>query len=461
MPDGCESYLDEHFEMFLAELQQWLAIPSISTLAEHSRDVDEAARWVSAKMESIGLQDVGIIPTEGHPLVYGEWQGKPEQPTLLFYGHYDVQPVDPVKEWHSPPFSPEIRDGAIYCRGASDDKSQILLVLAALQAWMESTGQLPVNVKVLLEGEEEAGGDSIDAYVRKHPEKLAADAVLICDTHMVDEDQPSLIIGLRGILYTEIEVRGAATDLHSGSYGGVAPNPLHALCVLFSRLKGEDGKINISGLYEAEEPVQEVERNFWREDPLNLTTSLQEEMGVDCLVGDSAYPPLERLGVRPTLELHGIRGGFTGDGAKTVIPATATAKVSLRIPAVLDPQDVFAMFEKAVHDCLPAGHTAVVTNLHRGRGISVNPENRYVSAAAQALRKTYGKDPVFMREGGSIPIAALFDAILGVPVVLMGFGLPDDGAHAPNEKFSLSQLRQGMKTVADFLERIQAGGNGR
>lgn len=451
----CEKFLEVHYQRLLRELLEWLKIPSISTLPEYSDDVLKAADWVREKIKRIGFADVSIISTAGHPLVYGEWTGIESQPTLLVYGHYDVQPVDPLEEWESSPFEPVVRGENLYCRGASDDKCQILLVLAALEAWIEVAGAPPVNVKILLEGEEEAGGRSIERFVHENREKLQADAALICDTHMISPDQPSLICGLRGILYTEISMSGPATDLHSGSYGGIAPNPLHALCVLISRLKGEDGVINIPELHGAGDDMSEDEIRFFAEDPLQIEKALKEEMGVDQFVGDASYPPLQRVGIQPTLEVHGIRGGFVGDGAKTVIPAEAVAKVSMRLPAGCDPDEVFTWLESAVEKNSPAGHKVNVRNIHGGRGVSVDPENLFIKAAGAALAEAYGTEPVFMREGGSIPVAALFDSELGVPVVLMGFGLPDDGAHAPNEKFSLHQLRLGMKTVADFLGLLQ------
>lgn len=449
-----EKYLEEEQSRFVEELLEWLAIPSISSLPEHQDDVYRASEWVRNKLVFLGFPDVRTIPTNGHPLVYAEWKIDQNQPTLLIYGHYDVQPVDPIEEWHAPPFEPVVRDGNVYGRGVSDDKAQILLILAALEAWIKVDGRLPVNIKILLEGEEEAGGEGIDTFVRKNQKLLATDVVLICDTHMVDSGQPSLINGLRGILYAEIAVSGAGTDLHSGSYGGVAPNPIHALCLLLSRIKGEDGVVDIPELFTEKPEVSQAERYFWKEDPLAIGEALKKEMGVEALLGEAGYAPLERLAVRPTFEVHGIRGGFTGEGAKTVIPAKALAKVSLRLPAHLDPQEVFVWLEKAVAKKMPEGHKVQVKNLHGGRGVSVNPENSYIQAAAESLAIVYGKAPVFMREGGSIPIAALFDSELTAPVVLMGFGLPDDGAHAPNEKFSLSQYQSGMKTVAEFLGRI-------
>lgn len=448
------SYLEQNQNRFIEQLLELLAIPSISTLPENRGDIIRAAEWIRQRLSTIGFPQSKVITTEGHPLIYGEWLAHNDQPTLLIYGHYDVQPVDPLNKWVSPPFTPTIRDNNVYCRGASDDKAQIMLSLAALEAWVNTEGAPPINIKILLEGEEEAGGKSIAAYVYNNAKLLSADAVLICDTHLINEEQPSIITGLRGILYTEISVTGARTDLHSGSYGGVAPNPLHALCILINRLKGEDGVIQIPELVGAIPTARAMEKEYWRNDPLQLEQALKDEMGVDELVGEKEYPPLERLGLRPTLEVHGIRGGFTEEGAKTVIPANALAKLSMRLPANLDPNSVFNWLEKAVHQNMPAGHGVKLTKLHTGKGFEVDPENHYIQAATLALESVYGKKPVFMREGGSIPIAALFDEILGAPVVLMGFGLPDDNIHAPNEKFSLKQFHRGMETVAEFIGRL-------
>lgn len=450
-------YLDDNQNRFIEQLMEWLAIPSISALSEHKDDVGKAADWVRNRLMAIGFPTSQIIATKGHPLVFAEWLVDDRQPTLLIYGHYDVQPVDPIEQWNSPPFQPTIRAGNMYCRGASDDKGQIILVLAALEAWIKVDGALPVNIKILLEGEEEAGGASIATYVQENPEPLRADAVLICDTHMVDADQPSLVTGLRGVLYTEIAVTGARTDLHSGSYGGVAPNPIHALCVLISRLKGEDGIIHIPELAAAIPAATAAEKLFWQEDPLHIEKALCTEMGVAELAGEKDYPPLERIGLRPTLEVHGIQGGFTAEGAKTVIPSSAVAKVSLRLPANLEPNEVFGWLAQAVQRHMPAGHTVQLTNLHAGKGFYIPPGDPALLAAADALELIYGKAPVFMREGGSIPIASLFKEVLNVPVVLMGFGLPDDSIHAPNEKFSLRQFSKGMKTVAEFLGRLARG----
>lgn len=455
MTEAVLSYLQEHHDRFVSQLADWLRIPSVSTDAEQAEAVRRAAAWVHDRLADIGFPVVETIRTAGHPLVYAEWLARPKTPTLLVYGHYDVQPPEPLDEWLSPPFEPAVRDGNIHARGAVDDKGQVMLVLAALEAWSRTTGGLPVNVKVLLEGEEEAGGEAIEAYVQAHADRLGADAVLICDTCMISEQQPSLITGLRGILYAEIILYGARRDLHSGAFGGVAPNPVHALCVLLARLKGEDGVIRIPELAAALQPPPEEEKRFWEDDPLHLEELLRREMGVETLVGEAAYPPLERLGARPTFEVHGIQGGFTAPGVKTVIPARALAKVSLRLPAGLRPDEVFGWLERAVRRHAPAGHRVEVRMLAGGEGVLVSPDDPYVRTAAAALEAAYGTVPVFMREGGSIPIAALFDRILQVPVVLMGFGLPDDGPHGPNEKLSLTQFARGMATVAEYLGRIQ------
>lgn len=455
MADQVISYLQENEEEYIDLLSDWLRIPSISTLSEFAESVREAAAWAEIRLKNIGFPQVELIEGNGHPLVYAEWLAHEDQPTVLIYGHYDVQPVDPLEEWVSDPFKPRITDGNIYARGAVDDKGQVMLVLAALDAWAKVHGALPINVKVLLEGEEEAGGVFVDRFVREYPEKLSSDSALICDTRMIAIDQPSITCGLRGIQYTEIAVTGPKGDLHSGGYGGVAPNPIHALCLLLARLKGEDGKINIPGIYTNPVDISAEERAYWQKDKDFLTSRLYEEMGVERLYGENDILPHERLGVLPTLEVHGIRGGFIDEGAKTVIPSRATAKVSLRLPATMQPAEVYTSFERAVFAHMPAGYEVEVRDLHGGSGTTINPENPFFQSAVAAIERTYGKRPVYMREGGSIPIASLFDSILRIPVVLMGFGLPDDGVHGPNEKFSLTQFSNGMATVADYLGSLK------
>jgi acetylornithine deacetylase/succinyl-diaminopimelate desuccinylase-like protein len=449
-----ETYITENENRFLEDLKGWLRIPSISTLPEHAEDIRRAAEYAADQLRRIGFENVEVISTQGHPLVYGEWLKGTGKPTLLIYGHYDVQPVDPVDLWESPPFEPTIRNGNIYCRVACDDKGQTMLVFKALESLMSVDGTLPVNVRVLIEGEEEAGGQAVEHYVKTYPERLKCDAAFICDTHMPSKDIPALISGLRGIIYTEVEVRGAKRDLHSGVNGGIAPNPLHALAIIISRLKDAEGHIHIPGLYDKLRKPTGAEKTFWQEDPLHIGESLLEEMGVSQFSGEAEYPPLERIWARPTLEVHGIAGGFVGEGAKTVIPAVGKAKISLRLPADLKSGEVFSLFERAVKAYAPAGVEVMVRNIHGGEGVLVSTDSPAITAAMAALKETYGKEPVFIREGGSIPIAALFSEVLGVPVVLMGFGLPDDNLHAPNEKYSLDQFFKGIRTVASFLQKL-------
>lgn len=449
-----ETYITENENRFLEDLKGWLRIPSISTLPEHAGDIRRAAEYAADQLRHTGFEEVQLIQTQNHPLVYGEWLKAPGKPTVLVYGHYDVQPVDPVELWHSPPFEPTIRGDNLYCRGACDDKGQTMLVFKAMESLMMVNGTLPVNVRVLIEGEEEAGGESIDHYVRTYPERLKCDAAFICDTHMLSKEIPTLINGLRGIIYTEVEVRGAKSDLHSGSYGGVAPNPLHTLAIIIAGLKDAEGHIHIPGLYDKVREPSGAEKAFWHDDPLHINEALLEEMGVSQFTGEAEYPPMERMWGRPTLEVHGIAGGFVGEGAKTVIPAVAKAKISMRLPADLRSDEVFTLFERRVAEIAPAGVEVTVRKIHGGEAVIVPIDTLPIQAAATALKDVFGKQPVFIREGGSIPVAALFHEILGVPVVLMGFGLPDDNLHAPNEKYSLSQFFKGLRTVARFLQNL-------
>ncbi|HEU5382018.1 MAG TPA: dipeptidase [Ktedonobacteraceae bacterium] len=449
-----ETYISANEGRFLEELKDWLRIPSISTLPEHAGDVRRAAEYAATQLREIGFDQVQLISAQGHPLVYGEWLKAPGKPTVLVYGHYDVQPVDPVELWESPPFEPTVRGDNLYCRGACDDKGQTMLVLKALESLMRVNGSLPVNVRVLIEGEEEAGGESIEHYVRTYPERLACDTAFICDTGMPSKDIPALVYGLRGIIYTEIEARGARHDLHSGEFGGAAPNPLHALALIIAGLKDAQGRIHIPGLYDKLRQPSESERLFWESNPLNVEQMLKEEMGISEFSGENEYPVLERLWARPTLEVHGISGGFVSEGAKTVIPAVGKAKVSLRLPPDMKSSEVFTLLERRVKELVPAGVEVTVHNLHGGEAVLVEPDTPPMKAAIAALKEVYGTDPVLFREGGSVPIAALFYEILQVPVVLMGFGLPDDNLHAPNEKYSLTQFYRGIRTVASFLQKM-------
>jgi acetylornithine deacetylase/succinyl-diaminopimelate desuccinylase-like protein len=438
----------------LNSLIEFLKIPSISTLPENKGDVRKAAEFAAAGMRRAGLSGVELIEGAGHPLVYGEWLGAPGKPTLLCYGHYDVQPADPLDEWLSPPFEPTIRNDNIYARGAVDDKGQVWLVIKALELLMARDGKLPVNVKVLLEGEEECGGEHIASYVSSKPPRLASDAVLVCDTEMFAPELPTICTGLRGIIYGEIEVQGAKQDLHSGMYGGAAPNPIFALAEILTALKDRDGRIHIPGFFDKVRPPAPEELEAWASLPFDEEAFRKHEVGSPALVGEPDVPVLQRLWARPTLEVHGIRGGFVGDGAKTVIPARAVAKVSLRLVADQECDESVAQLKAALAKVAPPGVSVSYKYLHGGGASLVDPKNPFIDKAAQAMEEVFGKKTVYMRSGGSIPIVGVFKTNLGIPSVLMGFGLPDDNLHAPNEKFHLPNFYRGIEIVARYLELL-------
>ena len=445
------AYVDKHQQRFLEDLFDLLRIPSISTLPKHRKDVRKAAKLVAKHLEAAGLKRVKVIKTDIHPLVYGEWLEAPGKPTVLLYGHYDVQPVDPIELWASPPFEPEVRDNNIYARGAVDDKGQMFGLIKALEALMKTGHGLPVNVRVLIEGEEEAGGESIEEYVKARHDRLSCDVAYIADTGMPAPGVPALIYGLRGIIYTEITAQGAKSDLHSGAFGGVAPNPIHALALVLAGLKGADGRITIPELYQKLIPVTNEERALWDRSPVDVPAILKREMGVNVLPGED-IDPRERLAARPTLEVHGIRGGFVDEGAKTVIPAKAVAKVSLRLPPELSPAEVLPLLRKRVAELCPPGVTMTVSNIHGGDGVNVPLDSVYMRAAERALEQEWGRAPVFEREGGSIPIAALFAQLLHAPVILAGTGLPDDNIHAPNEKYHLPNFYHNIRQAIRYLD---------
>jgi acetylornithine deacetylase/succinyl-diaminopimelate desuccinylase-like protein len=445
-------YIADHQERYLEDLKDWLRIPSVSALPEHRDDMYRAADYAAKLLQRIGLEQVEVIPTPGHPLVYAEWLKAPGKPTVLFYGHYDVQPADPIELWKTPPFEPTIQNNNLYCRGVSDDKGQTMLVIKALETLLQVDGKLPVNVKVLIEGEEEIGSPSIGAYVKEHAERLACDTVFVCDSPMERADTPTIITGLRGMAYTEIEVRGAQRDLHSGLFGGVAPNPLHAIALIIAKLKDENDHIHIPGLYDKLQAPSDFDREFWDQDPLNLAEGFKQEMGLNALSGEPEYPPLERIGGRPSFDVHGIVGGFVDPGAKTVIPGVVTAKISMRLPPALNSKEVFALLEKAVKSYAPPNVEVTVRYLAGAEGMSVAQNSSSMTAAVIALKETFGNDPIFVRSGGTLPVAVIFQEVLNAPVVLTGFALPDDNLHAPNEKYSLDNFFKGIYTIARFLE---------
>jgi len=449
------SYYEQNRTAFLETLKEFLRIPSISTLPEHKPDIRRAAEFLVEQLRGAGLASAELIEGPGNPLVYAEWLGAPDKPTLLLYGHYDVQPADPLEEWKSPPFEPDIRDNNIYARGACDDKGQTLILVKAVEGLLKTRGDLPVNVKFLVEGEEEAGGEHITHYVKQKPPRLASDAAVVCDTEMFAPELPTICVGLRGIVYSELHVEGAGHDLHSGVYGGAAPNPIQAIAEILSRLKDRQGRIKIPGFTDRIRPPSDKEKAAWERLPFN-EKKYRKEMGARKLVGEPGYTVFERLWARPTLEVHGIRGGFTGEGAKTVIPARAVAKISMRLVADQQPDEAIEQFKTAVAKACPKSVRAEVKILHVGAPSLTDPDNPFIRAAAQALTEKFGQQTVFTRSGGSIPIVGVFQQNLGIPSVLMGFGLPDDNLHAPNEKFHLPNFYRGIETAARFLEIVGA-----
>ena len=448
------SYYEQQRETYVKELKELLRIPSISTLSEHKKDIRAAAEWVRDRLANAGLQSVELIESEGNPLIYAEWLEAAGKPTLLLYGHYDVQPPDPLDEWTSPPFAPEIRNGNIYARGSSDDKGQTLILINAVAALLAQHGRLPVNVRFLIEGEEEAGGEHIEAYVKNKPARLKADAAVICDTEMFAPELPTICVGLRGIVYGELHVEGANHDLHSGVYGGAAPNAIQAAAEILTALKDREGRIQIPGFLDRVVPPSEKEREAWARLPFNEKDYREKEVGARELVGEPGVPLFERLWARPTLEIHGIHGGFTGEGAKTVIPAKAVAKISTRLVADQRLDEAIAQIRKAVKAACPKGVVAEFKLIHAAPPSLVNPDNRFIREAAAAMTQVFGNETVYIRSGGSIPIAGLFEEQLGIPSVMMGFGLPDDNLHAPNEKLYLPNFFRGIEAAAGYLERL-------
>ncbi len=446
--------IDAEKEGYLEELKDYIRIPSISTDPDYKGEVLRAAEFLLEKMRTAGLQ-AERIETAGHPLVYGEWLGAPGKPTVLFYGHYDVQPVDPIELWRHPPFEPTVEGDKLVARGATDDKGQSYTHLKAVGAMLAERGSLPVNVKFLVEGEEEAGGHAIDEYVRQDGgKKLAADCVVVSDTSLFAPGQPSLIYGLKGLCYMEIKVTGPNRDLHSGTFGGAVWNPLNALCHIIDRLRdATTGRILIPGFYDAVRPLAAWEREEFAKLPFD-EEAYREELGVPELFGEEGYTTRERTWARPTCDVNGIFGGYMGKGAKTVLPSWGGAKVSMRLVPDQEPGKIAELFTSYVQSVAPKGVTVEVTNLHGADPVVVEAEGPIVDAAMDAMEEVWGARPVRIREGGSIPIVSTFSSVLKSPVLLLGFGLHDDGLHSPNEKFNISHFYQGIRSVARLLDRL-------
>jgi acetylornithine deacetylase/succinyl-diaminopimelate desuccinylase-like protein len=451
--DNVIDFVNVNRERYLEELKAFLAIPSISALPQHLGDVKRCAEWCVSEMQRIGLQNVKLLDTPGNPVVYGDWLGAPGAPTVLFYGHYDVQPVDPLELWESPPFEATIRDGEIYARGSADDKGQVFMHFKAIEAHLKQNGKLPVNMKIILEGEEEVGSVNLDDFIRGHKNELSADVVVISDSPMFARGVPSICYGLRGLVYFQLDLRGSNTDLHSGSFGGAVANPAFVLSQVIAQMKDRGGRIRVPGFYDDVVPLQEEERKAWASLPFN-EKAFKKDFGIPKIVGETGYTTLERTWARPTFEVNGLLSGFTGEGAKTVLPAVAMAKVSMRLVPNQHPDKIAELFEAHVKDITPKTVELKVTRMHGGKPWMTAYDNPFVQAAARAIERGFGRKPVFTREGGSIPVVSTFQEELGLPSVLFGVGLPDENAHAPNEKLDVANFHGGIISSAILYDEI-------
>lgn len=451
--DKILDFINVNRDRYVDELKTLLAIPSVSALPAHKGDVRACAEWCAAEMRRVGMDNVRLVETPGNPIVRGDWLGAPGAPTILFYGHYDVQPVDPLNLWESPPFQATVRDGEIYARGAADDKGQVFMHFKAIEAHLTQHGRLPVNMKIVIEGEEEVGSEHLDDFVRGHKDELASDVVVISDSAMFARGVPSICYGLRGLVYCQIDLRGSATDLHSGSFGGAVANPGFVLAQMIAQMKDRGGRIKIPGFYDDVRPLREEEQQAWTALPFNERT-YRKDFGIPKLFGESGYTTLERTWARPTLEVNGLLSGFVGEGAKTVLPAVAMAKISMRLVPDQDPDKIAELFRAYVEKLTPKTVELTFTRMHGGKPWMTAYDNPYVQAAARAIEKGFGQKPVFTREGGSIPVVSTFDEQLGVPAVLFGVGLPDENAHAPNEKLDLGNFHNGVIASAFLYDEI-------
>lgn len=444
------AYLNENKERFLEELFGLIRIPSVSSLSEHKPDMLRAAEYWKQTLLKAGAEKTEIIPTAGNPVVFGVKTIDPSKPTVLVYAHYDVMPVDPIDLWKSPPFEPEVRDGRIWARGADDDKGQSFMHAKAFEA-MVATGELPCNVKFMIEGEEEVGSPNLEKFCQDHKEMLKADIILVSDTGMIAQDIPSITVGLRGLAYLEVEVTGPNRDLHSGLFGGGVANPINVLSKMIASLTDDQNRITIPGFYDKVLDYTADERAEMAKAPFNLE-EYKKAIDVDEVQGEEGYSTIERTGIRPTLDVCGIWGGYTGEGAKTVLPSKAYAKISMRLVPHQDHEEISEMFQKHFESIAPKSVKVKVTNLHGGQGyVSPTGAKAYI-AASKAYEKTFGKKPVPFRSGGSIPIISTFEKVLGIKSILMGFGLESDAIHSPNENFYLFNFYKGMETIPWFYK---------
>lgn len=447
-----QKYIEENKSRFLKELFELLRIPSISAMADHKGDMYKAAEYIKSKLLDAGADDAEVMETEGHPVVVGRKIVNPSLPTVMVYGHYDVQPVDPLNLWTTPPFSPEIRDEKIYARGANDNKGQLYMHVKAFEL-MNRTNSLPCNIKFLIEGEEEVGSVHLKKFCIEKKELLKCDVILVSDTTMIAKDIPSITVGLRGLAYLEVEVTGANRDLHSGLFGGAVANPINVLAGMIARLKDEKHQINIPGFYDDVIEISQEERAEMAKAPFNLN-KYKKALDIEEVMGEEGYSTIERTGIRPTLDACGIWGGYTGEGAKTVLPSKAYAKISMRLVPNQSPDKIASLFEEHFKKIAPAGVKVKVTNLHGGRPYVSPTDTIAYKAAENAFMETFGKKPVPFRSGGSIPVIADFEEVLGVKSILMGFGLESDAIHSPNESFSVDLFYKGIETIPYFFKNF-------
>ncbi|NCC35450.1 MAG: dipeptidase [Chloroflexia bacterium] len=449
-----ESYLEAHQPRFVDELLSFLRIPSISAIPSHAADVQRAAEWVAARVAAAGLEHVEILPTGGHPVVYADWLHAPGKPTVLIYGHFDVQPVDPVDLWTHPPFEPHIIDGKVYARGASDDKGNMLVPILALEALLQSIGHLPVNVKVFFEGQEEIGSPQIGAFLPQHKERFACDLVLNADGGQYSETEPAILVALRGGCGVQIDVKAAKMDLHSGLYGGVVMNPIHALVMILDSMRSRDGRITIEGFYDQIRPLTELDRARIAAVPFD-PEAIMADLDLPDLFGEAGYTPQERAWARPTLEVNGVWGGFQDPGIKTVLPSMAHAKITCRLVADQDPERIVQLLQAHVARHTPPGVTATVTPLpFRAAPYLTEGDDPGNQVVREVLVDLYGREPYYVRSGGSIPVCSLFQQHLGVYSASLGFGLDDERQHSPDEFFRLPSFRRGQTAYCMTLERL-------
>jgi acetylornithine deacetylase/succinyl-diaminopimelate desuccinylase-like protein len=453
--DRVDAYLEAHRGDFEEQLKALIRIPSVSAQPAHNADTRRAAEFVRDDLAAIGLK-AELIETKGHPLIYAEGPAVPGKPTVLVYGHYDVQPPEPLEPWLSPPFEPTVRNGNLYARGATDDKGQMFTHLKAAEAWLKAGGGLPVNVKFLIEGEEEVGGANLETYVAENRARLRCDYALISDTSQFAPGLPAITYGLKGLAYFEVIVQGAKTDLHSGTFGGAVTNPCNALATILASLKGPDGRVRVAGFYDPVRLLEDWERAEFAKLPFS-EAEFQAGLGVTSLEGEAGYTTLERKWARPTCDVNGIYGGYQGPGPKTVLPCKAGAKLSFRLVPDQDPRTVAAQFRAHVAAVCPPGVTFEVIEHHGAPAVLVEVDTPAVRAAVRAIEAGFGKAPVFIREGGSIPVVGLLKSRLGVDTLLLGWGQNDDNLHGPNEKFSLADFHRGIKASAHLLAELAKG----